>query len=67
VSTFADLVQLACICRRQARVARSPEVADILRQMAEEYQEKAANLQDDGVPDIDDKLLDEEWSETARN
>ena len=68
MSTFADLVQLARICRRQARVARSPEVADVLRQMAGEYQEKAASLKDHGTPaDIDGQLLDEGWSETARN
>jgi hypothetical protein len=61
MSTFADLVELARICMRQARVARSPEVADILRQMAEEYQEKATNLNDCEAPDI----LDEERSGAA--
>ncbi len=60
MSTFADLVELARICMRQARIARSPEVADVLRQMAEEYQEKATSLEDSEVPDIDERLLDEE-------
>jgi hypothetical protein len=66
MSTFADLVQLARICMRQAHIARSPEVADALRQMAEEYQVKAANLSDSAAPDIDEGLLDEERSEAAR-
>jgi len=66
MSTFADLVQLARICMRQARIARSPEVADALRQMAEEYQDKAANLSDGAVSDIDGQFQDEERSEAAR-
>jgi hypothetical protein len=66
MSTFADLVELARICMRQARIARSPEVADVLRQMAEEYQEKATSLNDGEAPDIDERLLDEERSEAAR-
>ncbi len=66
MSTFADLVELARVCMRQARIARSPEVADILRQMAEEYQDKAANLSDSAAPDIDGEFLDEERGETAR-
>ena len=60
MSTFADLVQLARICMRQARIARSPEVADALRQMAEEYQEKAANLNDGETAEIDEQFLDDE-------
>jgi len=66
VSTFADLVQLACICRRQARIARNSEVADVLRQMAQEYQEKAANLNDGEAPDINEWRLDDEQREAAR-
>jgi hypothetical protein len=66
MSTFADLVQLARICMRQARIARSPEVADALRQMAEEYQDKAANLSDSAAPDIDERFVDEEQGEAAR-
>jgi hypothetical protein len=37
-----------------------------LRQMAEEYQEKATSLNDGEVPDIDERLLDEERSEAVR-
>jgi hypothetical protein len=66
MSTFADLVELARICMRQARIARSPDVAGVLRQMAEEYQEKATSLNDGEVPDIDERLLDEERSEAVR-
>jgi hypothetical protein len=66
MNTFADLVQLARICLRQARIARTPEVADAFRQMAEEYQEKAANLDDGEAPDIDERFLDDERGEAAR-
>ena len=66
MSSFADLVELARICMRQARVARSPEVADVLRQMAEEYQEKATSLDDGEAPDVNEHILDEEQSEAVR-
>jgi hypothetical protein len=66
VSSFADLVQLARICMRQAQIARTPEVADTFRQMAEEYQEKDANLSDGEAPDGDEWFLDEEQSGAAR-
>ncbi len=36
MSTFADLVELARICMRQARISQTPEVASAFRQMAEE-------------------------------
>lgn len=63
MNTFADLVQLARICLRQARISRTPEVADAFRQMAEEYQEKATNLDDGRALDIDEQLLDNEQRE----
>jgi hypothetical protein len=66
MSTFADLVQLARICMRQARIARSPEVADALRQMAQEYQEKATSLDDGETPDFNERLLNEERGEAVR-
>jgi len=66
MSTFADLVQLARICMRQARISRTPEVAHAFRQMAEEYQEKAANLNDGDAPDINKWLLDDAQREAAR-
>jgi hypothetical protein len=54
MNTFADLVQLARICMRQARIAQSRDVADVLRQMAAEYQDKAAKLTGGEFPDIGD-------------
>jgi len=66
MNTFADLVQLARICLRQARISRTPEVAHAFRQMAQEYQEKAANLNDGEAPGIDERPLDDEPRETAR-
>jgi hypothetical protein len=72
MNTFADLVQLARICMRQARIAQSRDVADVLRQMAAEYQDKAAKLRDGAVPDIgelpdiEDRLPDARPREAAR-
>jgi hypothetical protein len=66
MSTFADLVQLARICLRQARIAQTPEVAHAFRQMAEEYREKAANLNDAEATHIDEPSLDDEQREAAR-
>jgi hypothetical protein len=66
MNTFADLVQLARICLRQARISRTPEVAHAFRQMAEEYQEKAANLNDGEALDIDERYLNDEQREAAR-
>jgi hypothetical protein len=65
MNTFADLVQLARICLRQARISQTPEVADAFRQMAEEYQEKAANLNDDEALDIDEPFLVDERREAV--
>jgi hypothetical protein len=65
MNTFADLVQLARICLRQARISRTPEVADAFRQMAEEYREKAANLNDGEALDIDEPFLVDERREAA--
>jgi hypothetical protein len=66
MNTFADLVQLARICLRQARISQTPEVAHAFRQMAEEYQEKAAHLNDGEAPDINERLPDDEPGEAPR-
>jgi hypothetical protein len=58
MSTFADLVQLARICLRQARISRTPEVAHAFRRMAEEYQEKAVNQSDGEAPYIGERQPD---------
>lgn len=66
MNTFADLVQLARICLRQARISRTPEVAHAFRQMAEEYQEKAANLSNGETPNMNERLLDDGRRAAAR-
>jgi hypothetical protein len=50
---------------RQARVARTPEVAGVFRQMAAEYQEKAVGFNESEASDIDERFVDEERSEAA--
>jgi hypothetical protein len=49
--TYNDLVELARICLRQARQTASPAVADELRQMARDYQRRAAVLNGEAAPD----------------
>jgi hypothetical protein len=49
---FNDMVELAKICVRQARLSANPEVARELRRLAKEYQGKAADLDGGRLPDI---------------
>lgn len=42
--TYDDLVELARICREQARATKSAAVVRELRSMAKDYQERAAKL-----------------------
>jgi hypothetical protein len=42
--TKSDLVELARICLKQARVAKSAVATAALRRMAKEYQRRAAQL-----------------------
>ncbi len=51
--TYEDLVELARLCVRNARITTNIEVADELWRMAKEYQAKAAILGD--FPDIGDE------------
>ena len=44
MSTLNDLLQLARICREQAKTASSPEVATELRRLADGYDERATQL-----------------------
>ena len=44
MSTYDDLVELAEICLRQARAAKSRAVAAELRRTAKEYQKRAVEL-----------------------
>ena len=48
-----DLVELARLCVRNARITMNSEVADELWRMAKEYQAQAAKLGD--FPDIGDE------------
>jgi hypothetical protein len=50
--TYNDLVELARICLKQARQTANPAVADELRQMAKDYQRRAAVLNGGTPPDI---------------
>jgi hypothetical protein len=43
MQTYDQLVEIARICLRQARMAGAAEVVKELRRMAWEYREKAAN------------------------
>jgi hypothetical protein len=52
METYQDLVELAQSCMMQARLASTEQVADTLRQMAKEYQERAAKLGHGKLPDI---------------
>jgi hypothetical protein len=49
--TYRELLQLAIQCLAQSRSAL-PEVAKVLRQMAEEYQRRAAELNGGEPPDV---------------
>jgi hypothetical protein len=43
--TYRDLIELARICREQARAIKTPDVAAELRRMAKEYERRAAQLE----------------------
>jgi len=44
MDSYEELVELARICERQARIAQTKDVAAELLRMAREYQDKAARL-----------------------
>jgi hypothetical protein len=48
-----DFVELARLCWRQAQVVQTEGLAHTLRQMATEYVEEAAKLDDRKIPNID--------------
>jgi hypothetical protein len=57
--TYDELVELARMCWRQARItSTSQEVAALLRQMAREYQQEAAKLDGGILPPIGDPETD---------
>jgi hypothetical protein len=49
-----DLLELANICARQARAAKSRAAAAELRRMAKEYQKRAAELNSGKLPNLDE-------------
>jgi len=50
-----QLVELARLCANQARAASAKDVAVTLWRMAQEYQGRAARLDDGKLPDIGEK------------
>ena len=56
--TYADYVELARICWRQARAAQTDGAAAVLRKMAHEYQQNAARLNGGKLPEIGDPDTD---------
>ena len=50
---YQDLVELARMCARNARITTNRDVADELWRMAKEYQAKAAEMGD--YPEIGDE------------
>jgi hypothetical protein len=44
MESYDDLIELARICREQARAAKPKNVAAELRRMAKEYEKRAAGL-----------------------
>ena len=51
---YEDLVELAKICLQQSRATKAKGLAAELRQMAKEYQRRAAALNGGTLPDIGD-------------
>jgi hypothetical protein len=54
---YDEYVELSRLCWRQATLAETPGVAEILRKMAREYQEKAAKLDGGKPPDLERKSV----------
>ena len=52
METYQELCELAQTCMRQSRIASTKQVAETLRQMAKEYQERAAKLDHGKLPDV---------------
>jgi hypothetical protein len=52
METYQELIELARSCMRQARLGSTNEVTETLRQMAKEYQDRAAKLDHGNLPDI---------------
>lgn len=55
METLAEMIEMAQLCARNARVANSRGVARTLWKMATEYRERAAKLDNGRMPDIGDR------------
>jgi hypothetical protein len=55
IQTYNDLVELARICLKQAREAKSAFVSDELTHVAKGYQVRAATMNHGRFPDIGDE------------
>jgi len=55
MQTYNDLVELARICLKQAREAKSAFVSDELTHVAKGYQVRAATMNQGRFPDIGDE------------
>jgi hypothetical protein len=53
---YTDLIDLARLCVKRARLASNSAVADRLMQLAKEYQGRAAELAGGELPDIGEAL-----------
>lgn len=51
-AAYDELIELARMCWRQARVAQTNGVAPALLRMAHEYQQRAAKLDSGKLPEI---------------
>jgi hypothetical protein len=51
---YTDLVDLARLCLKRARLTSSPAMADRLMQVAKEFQERAADLAGGQLLDIEE-------------
>ncbi len=62
---YEELVELARMCLRQARIAQAKDVAEELRCMAREYQDKASRLNGGKLPDFEEKFAAIEHGKTG--
>jgi hypothetical protein len=57
MQTCEQLLLLARACLEQTRVSKSLDVANEFRQMARDYRQRAAELNDGKLPDIGEAYL----------
>jgi hypothetical protein len=54
---YDDLIELARLCLLRASTASTPAAADALRRMAKEYQDRAAAIKGDQLPNVAEGAL----------